>query len=109
MRAAQLEASNKELESFGYTVSHDLRAPLRAIAGYARMLEEDYHEKLDNEARRFLGVIGENTRRMGKLIDDLLAFARLGRQSMTHTDVDMSALVREVFADLTELKEQSCP
>jgi len=109
VRAAQLETINKELESFSYTVSHDLRAPLRAIAGYARMLQEDYHDKLDNEARRFLSVIGENTRRMGKLIDDLLAFARLGRQSMTHTDVDMSALVREVFADLTELTEQSCP
>jgi len=109
VRAAQLEASNQELESFSYTVSHDLRAPLRAIAGYARMLQEDYHDKLDNEARRFLSVIGENTRRMGKLIDDLLAFARLGRQSMTHTDVDMSALVREVFADLTELTEQSWP
>ena len=73
------------------------------------MLQEDYHDKLDNEARRFLSVIGENTRRMGKLIDDLLAFARLGRQSMTHTEVDMTALVREAFADLTELADHSGP
>jgi light-regulated signal transduction histidine kinase (bacteriophytochrome) len=60
-------------------------------------------------ARRFLGVIGENTRRMGKLIDDLLAFAKLGRQSMTHTEVDMTALAREAFADLTELADQNFP
>jgi len=109
VRAAQLETINKELESFSYTVSHDLRAPLRAIAGYARMLEADYHDKLDSEARRFLGVIGENTRKMGKLIDDLLAFAKLGRQPLARAEVDMAALAREAFADLTELSDQGSP
>jgi PAS domain S-box-containing protein len=109
VRATQLEATIKELESFSYTVSHDLRAPLRAIGGYVRMLEADYHDKLDNEARRFLGVIGENTRRMGTLIDDLLAFAKVGRQSLACTEVDMAALVREAFADLTEPSDQASP
>lgn len=97
--AAQLQATNKELESFSYSVSHDLRAPLRAVDGFALMLEEDYHERLDAEGRRYLCVIRENSRRMGVLIDDLLAFSRLGRQPVAACDVNIDSLVREVVAE----------
>jgi signal transduction histidine kinase len=98
-RTAELEASNRELESFSYSVSHDLRAPLRAVDGYARMLEEDYQERLDVEGRRLLGVVREASSRMGRLIDDLLAFSRLGRQEPARRPVDMNALVAEVTAE----------
>jgi signal transduction histidine kinase len=99
-KARLLEESNKELESFSYSVSHDLRAPLRAIDGFALMLEEDYAEKLDAEGRRFLDVIRENTNRMGALVDDLLAFSRLGRQSVSKSEVSMDALAREVMEEV---------
>lgn len=99
-RTAELEASNKELESFSYSVSHDLRAPLRAVDGYARMLEEDYGARLDDEGRRLLGVVRGASVRMGQLIDDLLAFSRLGRQEPVRRPLDMTALVREVLAEM---------
>ena len=102
--AAELEAKvherTAELESFSYSVSHDLRAPLRAIDGYARMLEEDYAGRLDAEAQRLIGVVRANARRMGQLIDDLLAFSRLGRQQPARARLDMSALACEVGHDL---------
>ncbi len=94
--AEALQATNAELESFSYSVSHDLRAPLRAIHGFARILLEDHHAKLDPEAQRLLGVIDQNTRRMGQLIDDLLAFSRLGRQGIAAAPVDMSELTHAV-------------
>jgi signal transduction histidine kinase len=99
-RTAQLEAANKELEGFSYSVSHDLRAPLRAIDGFSRMLEEDHGDRLDDAARELIRVVRDNARRMGQLIDDLLAFSRTGRKALDRVDVDMSALVAEVHAGL---------
>jgi light-regulated signal transduction histidine kinase (bacteriophytochrome) len=98
-RTAELEAVNRELESFSYSVSHDLRAPLRAIDGYARMLGEDYASRLDAEAQRLVGVVRSSARRMGQLIDDLLAFSRLGRQDVKKQPIDMTALANEVAAE----------
>jgi signal transduction histidine kinase len=95
-RTKALEGTNAELESFSYSVSHDLRAPLRAIHGFARILLEDHNAKLDPEAQRLLGVIDQNTRRMGQLIDDLLAFSRLGRTELSTGPVDMKELTRLV-------------
>jgi signal transduction histidine kinase len=99
-RTAALEAANRELESFSYSVSHDLRAPLRAIDGYARMLDEDYAERLDAEGRRLTGVVRANATKMGQLIDDLLAFSRLGRQALAKRSIDMTALAQEVVHEL---------
>jgi PAS domain S-box-containing protein len=99
-KAAQLESTNKELESFSYSVSHDLRAPLRAIDGFAEIIEEDYKGKLDAEGRRYLSVIRQNSKRMGALIDDLLEFSRLGRQTVTNDEVNVDSLVREVVQDV---------
>ncbi|GAB3097017.1 sensor histidine kinase [Lysobacter terrae] len=92
-RTAQLEAANRELEAFSFSVSHDLRAPLRHIDGYAHMLQEDAASKLDGDMRRYVDTISESARRMGMLIDDLLAFSRLSRNQVQCTTVDMNALV----------------
>jgi PAS domain S-box-containing protein len=102
-QAEQLKAANKELEAFSYSVSHDLRAPLRAIDGYTRILVEDYESLLDEEGKRVCGVISREARRMGQLIDDLLAFSRLGRKEMHTSKIDMRALAVSVLNDL--LKE----
>ncbi len=99
-KAAQLESSNRELESFSYSVSHDLRAPLRAIDGFAEIIEEDYRDKLDDECKRYLGVIRQNSKRMGELIDDLLSFSRLGRQPVARAEVNIESLVREVINEI---------
>jgi signal transduction histidine kinase len=99
-RTAALQAVNKELEAFSYSVSHDLRAPLRAVDGYARMLEEDYRERLDDEGRRLLQVVRDSANRMGRLIDDLLEFSRIGRQEPAARPVDMAALVAEVIGEV---------
>lgn len=108
-RTAQLEAANKELESFSYSVSHDLRSPLRAIDGFARMLDEDYRDKLDDEAKRRIGVIRDSGARMAQLIDDLLAFSRTNRQSIAASDIDMTALARNVFDELRAGMEGRVP
>ena len=98
--AAKLENANKELETFAYSVSHDLRTPLRAIDGFSRILIEDFNEKLDDEGRRVLNVIRSNTVRMGQLIDDILSFSRLGRIEMNALDIDMEKLARSVVNEL---------
>jgi light-regulated signal transduction histidine kinase (bacteriophytochrome) len=94
-----LEVSNRELESFSYTVSHDLRAPLRAIASFSEMLREDFGATLDPEALRYLQVIKDGSTRMNRLIDDLLAFSRVGRVGLRRSEVDMRHLVEEALAD----------
>src|ERR1700690_2597424 len=99
-RTAQLESANKELGSFSYSVSHDLRAPIRAINGYAKILEEDYAEKLDSDGTKVLYSIMHNSKKMGELIDDLLAFSKLGRKQVTVSEIDMTALVNLVREEL---------
>jgi signal transduction histidine kinase len=100
-RTAQLEAANKELEAFSYSVSHDLRAPLRAVDGFSQALLEDFGSQLPEEGQRQVRTIREGAQRMGALIDDLLAFARLGRQALVKpVVVDMDRLVRETLEDL---------
>lgn len=105
-RATALEEANLELESFSYSVSHDLRAPLRALNGFSRMLLEDCAAQLNDEGRRMLGVIHSEAQRMGRLIDDLLAFSRLGRQAIECTWVHMETMVREVFDELAALQPE---
>jgi signal transduction histidine kinase len=99
-RTEQLEGANKELESFSYSVSHDLRTPLRAIDGFSRILLDDYAGKLDDEGKRLLNVVRDNTSRMGQLIDDILKFSRTGRLELAFSEIDMEGLAREVYAEL---------
>jgi PAS domain S-box-containing protein len=108
-RTAQLEAANKELEAFSYSVSHDLRAPLRAVDGYVRMLKEDCADRLDAEGNRLLDVVSGEARRMGQLIDDLLAFSRLGREQMDGATIDMTALARGAFDSSTRTLPEPAP
>jgi light-regulated signal transduction histidine kinase (bacteriophytochrome) len=104
---SRLAEANKELEAFSYSVSHDLRSPLRAISGFSEMLVEDYMDKLGVDGRHQLEVIQSSARDMGQLIDDLLAFSRMGRKEMSGSVIDMGGLAREVFETLQLAPEAS--
>lgn len=93
---------NRELESFTYSVSHDLRAPLRSVNGYANVLLEDYGDQLSDDAKKTIGVIARNGQRMGELIDDLLDFSRLGRKDIVKTVISMEATVHQVIDEIKE-------
>ena len=99
-RTSELQEVVRDLESFSYSVSHDLRSPLRIISGYAKLLLSDHAERLNGESKEFVETIIENTKRMGQLIDDLLNFSRLGRKALYKSDVDMKGLVVAVLHDL---------
>ena len=99
-RTKNLEQANNGLESFSYSVAHDLRGPLRAIHGYAHILLEDYYEKLDDEGRRLLNAMADNAGRMGRLIEDLLQFSRTSRSEMAVATIDMTSFVAEVFNEV---------
>lgn len=105
-RTAELEGAIRDLESFSYSISHDLRAPLRSINSFANILVEDYEETLDEEARDLLQRVVNNSRRMSELIDDLLEFSRTGRQPLNRKPTDLSAMAREIINDL-RMQEQT--
>jgi light-regulated signal transduction histidine kinase (bacteriophytochrome) len=98
----QLQIVNKELEAFSYSVSHDLRAPLRAVNGYAEMLNEDYGTHLDDEGKRLTENINYYAKKMGTLIDDLLAFSRLGRKEIQVSEIDMNEMVEGVLIEMNK-------
>jgi PAS domain S-box-containing protein len=104
-RTVELRAANRELEAFSYSVSHDLRAPLRAIDGFSRILEEEHGDALPEEGRRYLRLVSENAKNLGLLIDGLLDFSRLGRQALSKQPVELSSLVDGVLADLVSERE----
>ena len=103
-RTAELEAANREMESFSYSVSHDLRAPLRALDGFSAILAQEYPDRLDERGRGYLDRIRAAARTMALLVDGLLSLARLNRKELTVSPVDLSALARRVSVELTSLE-----
>jgi light-regulated signal transduction histidine kinase (bacteriophytochrome) len=100
-RTFELEAANKDLESFSYSISHDLRAPLRSVKSFTQMLKEDYGEIMDSNANKLLDRIALNTKRMGHLIDDLLRFSRIVRREMERKEISMNDLVTAICEEIT--------
>lgn len=100
--SGQLERSNKDLESFSYSVSHDLRAPIRGISGFSKILMEDFGKNLDEEGQRILNIIIKNSENMGQLIDDLLEFSRLGRREIAFTNVNMQQVMERVLEEVKD-------
>jgi PAS domain S-box-containing protein len=101
-QTVELQKSNAELESFSYSVSHDMRAPLRAINGYAEILKEEYADKLDDQGNRLLNIVHASAIKLGELIDDILAFSRLGRKELTKRPVEMVELVHQVVDEVAQ-------
>jgi PAS domain S-box-containing protein len=106
-RTEQLEAANKELEAFSYSVSHDLRSPLRAVHSYTNILLEEYEKTLDEEGKRLCGIISSSATQMGELIDDLLSFSRIGRSTMNPSKLDMKSIAGSVFDEISSEKERT--
>lgn len=106
-RTEQLQAAIKELEAFTYTVSHDLRAPLRGIHGFTQILLEDYKDKFDDEGKRVANLISTNTIKMGELIDDLLQFSRLNRSELNKSKVDMETMVNSIYYEITTPEDRN--
>lgn len=106
-RTNELETANKELEAFSYSVSHDLRAPLRSIHGYVNILAEEYGSKFDDEAKRLVNIILRNGHKMGQLIDDLLAFSRLGRKELMKSDISMNDMVVSIIEESRKYANQT--
>src|SRR4051812_26310673 len=96
---ADLEATRKELQSFSYSISHDLRAPLRAIDGFSRILQEDYSQNLDSEGQKYLSFVLTNAQHLSRLIEDLLVFYRLGQHPLQRGTVDMTALFKSITTE----------
>ena len=105
----ELKKAQEELEAFSYSVSHDLRAPIRAINGYTQILMEDHIDKIDEDGKSMFNAIIKNSNKMGVLIDDLLAFSKLGRKQVSSTNINMTALVNAVIADLSFEKGENPP
>ena len=102
----ELDAANKELESFSYSVSHDLRTPLRAIDGFSRKLALEYSDKLDSEAGRIIGIIRGNAKRMGVLIDDLLSFSRVQKIGLKISEIEMAKVITEVWDEIQAVNKE---
>jgi PAS domain S-box-containing protein len=105
-RTEQLEAANKELEAFSYSVSHDLRSPLRSVNAFTNILMEDYGKILDEEGKRICGIITSSATQMGELIDDLLSFSRIGRSQMSLALIDMKSMAASVFEEIVPAKDK---
>ncbi len=105
-RTHELETANRELEAFAYSVSHDLRAPLRSINGFSQALMEDYVEKLDDTARSYLSRVRAGSQRMGQLIDDILSLSRITRKDLELSDVDLSGMVRSIADELVKISPE---